>query len=93
MTPYNDPNTPTERHFNKIHKANRVVIEHSFGQLKRRFPILRYGIRLQLDNIPKCIMSCFILHNTAKFVDDPYEDLEVGIIKIGQYLSICFHCT
>ena len=38
MTPYNDPNTPAERHFNKIHKANRVVIEHSFGQLKRRFP-------------------------------------------------------
>ena len=82
MTPYNDPNTPAERHFNKIHKANRVVIEHSFGQLKRRFPILRYGIHLKLGNIPKCIMACFILHNIAKFVDDPYEDLEVGILKI-----------
>ena len=27
-------------------------------------------------------MACFILHNIAKFVDDPYEDLEVGILKI-----------
>ncbi len=76
LTPYADPSTPEQRHYNKCHTANRVVIENSFGHLKRRFPILRYGVRLKLENIPKCIMSCFILHNISKYLNDPYNDLD-----------------
>ncbi|XP_064646190.1 putative nuclease HARBI1 [Lineus longissimus] len=70
MTPFTDPNTPAERYFNREHAKNRVVIEQAFGQLKRRFPILRYGVRLKLDNVPKCIISCFVLHNIAKVLND-----------------------
>ena len=78
MTPYSDPNTPAERYFNLEHARNSVVIEQAFGQLKRRFPILRYGIRLKLENIPKCIMACFVLHNVAKFLNDPDDDFDGG---------------
>lgn len=70
MPPYRDPVTAEERNFNKVHCKNRVTIEQSFGQLKRRFPILRYGIRLQQDTIPVCIMACFILHNISKYLHD-----------------------
>ena len=41
MTPYNNPTTPAQMHFNREHRRNRVVIEQSFGELKARFPILR----------------------------------------------------
>lgn len=86
MTPYSNPNTAAERHFNREHARNRVVIEQAFGQLKRRFPILRYGIRLKLANAPKCIIACVVLHNVAKslndaddFGDDEEEEAEDGV--------------
>ena len=42
MAPYSNPATPSQRNFNGLLARNRVVIKHSFGQMKRRFPILRY---------------------------------------------------
>ena len=44
MTPFDNPITPVERRYNVMHARNRVLIEQSFGILKRRFPILRYGV-------------------------------------------------
>ncbi|XP_003724868.3 putative nuclease HARBI1 [Strongylocentrotus purpuratus] len=75
MTPFADPDTPVKRSFNRAHTRNRVVIEQAFGQLKRRSPILRYGVRLKLENIPKCIVACFVLHNVSRFLHDPDDDL------------------
>ena len=46
------------------------MIEQCFGQIKHRFPILQYGVRLQMDLIPKCIISCFILHSMSKMLND-----------------------
>jgi hypothetical protein len=70
MTPFKNAITNVEKRYNKIHTKNRVVIEQSFGQLKRRFPMLRYGLRLKLESIPMCIVACFMLHNIAKFLGD-----------------------
>ena len=77
MTPYKHPQNQGERKFNKTHCSNRVVIEQAFGQLKRRFPILHYGICLKLSVVPTCIMACFILHNVAKHLSDPddFDDI------------------
>lgn len=75
MTPFADPDTPVKRSFNRAHTRNRVVIEQAFGQLKRRFPILRYGVRLKLENTPKCIVACFVLHNVSRFLHDPDKRL------------------
>ncbi|XP_071796578.1 putative nuclease HARBI1 [Asterias amurensis] len=74
ITPFSEPSHPIQNHFNKLHKRNRVVVEQSFGQLKQGFPILRFGIRLKLENVSKCIMSCFDLHNIAKNLNDPFDD-------------------
>lgn len=70
MKPFDNPENNIEANFNYCHSRNRVVIEQSFGQVKRRFPILRYGIRLNFNMIPKCIISCFVLHNVSKFLND-----------------------
>jgi hypothetical protein len=48
MTPYSNPVSEMERRFNAHHARNRVIVENAFGQLKRRFPILRYGVSIYI---------------------------------------------
>ncbi|XP_047118925.1 putative nuclease HARBI1 [Schistocerca piceifrons] len=74
MTPFQNPETPDERAYNRLHSKERVIIERCFGQVKRRFPILQNKIRLAQTKIPSVIVACFVLHNVAKHVGD--EDFE-----------------
>ncbi|XP_030751003.1 putative nuclease HARBI1 [Sitophilus oryzae] len=55
MTPYSNPLQEYQIAF-RLLKSERVVIEHIFGQLKRRFPILKYGCRVKFTSIPKVII-------------------------------------
>lgn len=70
LTPYRNPQNDIENYYNIQHSTNRVIIERCFGQLKRRFPILGYKIRLKLDRISRIIICGFVLHNIAKHVND-----------------------
>ncbi|XP_047106771.1 putative nuclease HARBI1 [Schistocerca piceifrons] len=74
MTPFQNPETPDERAYNRLHSKERVIIEWCFGQVKRRFPILQNKIRLAQTKIPSVIIACFVLHNVAKHLGD--EDFE-----------------
>ncbi|XP_049790260.1 putative nuclease HARBI1 [Schistocerca nitens] len=74
MTPFQNPETPDERAYNRLHSKETVIIERCFGQVKRRFPILQNKIRLAQTKIPSVIIACFVLHNVAKHVGD--EDFE-----------------
>jgi hypothetical protein len=42
MTPFRICHTNEENVFNKLLKKERVIIERSFGQVKRRLPIIKY---------------------------------------------------
>lgn len=72
MTPFRNPTTDIEKTFNKVFTRERVIIERCFGQLKQRFSILQYKIRVSTELAPHVIASCFILHNIAKFLKDDY---------------------
>lgn len=40
-------------------------------------PILQYVCRVKLENIPKIIIACVVLHNIAKTLGDPdFEPVE-----------------
>ena len=84
LTPYAAPiNVPQER-FNVAHKKSRCVIERMFGMVKRRFPALFFGIRMQPGRACRVIMACFILDNIALsrrlpdfddvVIEDPFEE-------------------
>lgn len=75
MTPYVNP-TDDKRAYNRLHKSERVIIERMFGQLKRRFPILANTIRVSIRHVPQLITACMILHNIAKFLNEPQFDDE-----------------
>jgi hypothetical protein len=45
-----------QKNYNKAHKRARVVVEHSFGILKKRFPALLYCLRCRnLENVQAII--------------------------------------
>ncbi|KAJ8967138.1 hypothetical protein NQ314_003072 [Rhamnusium bicolor] len=70
MTPYPNPHEEYQRAFNRLLTSERVVIEHTFGKLTRRFLILKYGCRVKFTSIPKVIIACAVLHNIAKQLGD-----------------------
>lgn len=71
MVPYQDPTTEEQREFNRLHKSERAVIERCFGQLKKRFPMMQYTVRVGVEKLTRFILSAFILHNVAKYLNDP----------------------
>lgn len=71
MTPWRNPVTPAQQHYNNIFCRERVTIERCFGQLKARFPILQYKVRsTKMETIPSIIICCVVLHNIAKWLKD-----------------------
>lgn len=76
MTPYRQTDTVLKRTYNKLHKKERVIIEHMFGQVKQKFPILQNRVRVSTERIPSMVGACFVLHNAAKYLNDNEEFLD-----------------
>jgi len=76
LTPVFQPVTAAETDYNNAHARARNCIERTNGMLKRRFPALKYGMRLKLENTLRVIVATVVLHNIAVLVGDtePGED-------------------
>lgn len=70
ITPLLNPQRPEENLFNESQIRTRNPIERAFGVLKRRFPILALGIRLQKEKVEAVVMACVVLHNIALKMGD-----------------------
>lgn len=70
MTPYRNGDTIARQDFNRLHASERSLIERVFGQTKSRFPVLKHQIRLKLERVPTIVVSCCVLHNVAKHLQD-----------------------
>jgi hypothetical protein len=66
LTPYSSVNSPEQQAFNRAHMKTRCTVERAFGQLKKRFACLHYGLGIKLNRVCLTILACFILHNFAK---------------------------
>lgn len=64
-TPFLDPATPLEELYNQSQIRTRVCVERSYGVLKRRFPCLSMGLRVDVSAVRDIITACCILHNVA----------------------------
>lgn len=51
--------------------STRNVVERQYGVLKRRFPMLAYGMRVRVDTAQKLIAAAAILHNMCIDAHDP----------------------
>jgi hypothetical protein len=81
IVPFPNPVGDVQRYFNRIYAKERVVIERCFGQVKRRFPCLGYKLRVATDRVSGMIVACFVLHNTAKYLNDDDDFVEVNAIN------------
>ena len=75
MTPYTQPESPSQEKFNRAHKTC-CVFERSFGLLKCRFHILHSEIRMSPDRVCTIIAACFVLHNIAVSLREPEVDYD-----------------
>ncbi|XP_050299639.1 putative nuclease HARBI1 [Anthonomus grandis grandis] len=82
MVPFRNPNTPQERAHNNLFTKERVIIERCFGQLKQRFPMLQYKVRVSIEKVPKFVICCCILHNVAKYLKDELDPMELPLEDI-----------
>ena len=71
MTPFLNPASPEEEHYNRVHKRSCCTIERAFGQLKWQFHCLDSGLRCNIERISSTIIVCFVLHNLAKKWREP----------------------
>ena len=74
LTPFLNPNTPSQEAYNHSHKSTRNSIERSFGILKKRFPCLHFGLRNKMETSLCIIVACFVLHNMCIDLGDHFED-------------------
>ena len=79
LTPLANPTTEAEKAYNAAQISARNCIERTNGRLKRRFPALKYGMRLRMDHILPVITATVVLHNIATMLSDidPPEDKQL----------------
>ena len=71
--------TPAERkrrtQFNVRHAQARIAVEHAFGRLKGRFPVLKNIPGHDLDRIWRLICALLVLHNIVQKIGDRDADM------------------
>ena len=65
LTPLANPVNQAEARYNDAHVKTRSTIERTFGIWKRRFPCLKYGLRLHVSKVPHLIIAAAVIHNMA----------------------------
>ena len=61
VTPFLNPASPEEEHYNRVRKRARCTIERAFGQLKRRFHCLDSGLRCNIERISSTVMYLYYI--------------------------------
>lgn len=57
--------------YNESLVRSRNLIERTIGIWKRRFPIVAYGMRLNLETTKAIIIATTVLHNIARQMNEP----------------------
>lgn len=70
LTPIANPIGRGQALYNEAHIRTRNAQERLNGVLKRRFPVLAYGIRLKLETALTVIVATGVLHNIARDMNE-----------------------
>ena len=91
MSPYKNPQNRSESNklfyiihvknnlgrFNYKHSATRMAIEKAYGVIKRRFPLLKFGLRFKkVVDSANCIAAAVVLHNICLLHDDDLNNFD-----------------
>lgn len=78
LKPYDSPNTPSAKFYNKHHRKLRSLVERAIGLLKSRFRCLLLERKLRYDPLMAgyIIYSCTVLLNFLIGNNYPMDDIE-----------------
>ncbi len=78
LKPYDSPNTPAKKLYNKFHRQLRSLVERAIGLLKARFRCLLAERKLRYDPLMAgyIIYSCTVLHNFLLANNYRVDDIE-----------------
>ena len=62
-----------EEAYNNSHRRERNTIERCIGVWKRRFTVLKTGLRVKLERCPAIINATAVLHNIALSHNEEFE--------------------
>ncbi|GJQ74873.1 hypothetical protein Trydic_g21709 [Trypoxylus dichotomus] len=80
MTKLQEARTTAENLYNESIIRTRNVIERQYGVWKRRFPILQFGMRLNLDRVIAIVVATAVLHNIAIHMKDTLPNEEADFV-------------
>ena len=83
----NGGRTPEEQFFGYRFFSARMVIECAFARLKARFGCLRWGMDINIDDLPYVIHSCFVLHN---FCEINKEVINPSYVEVANKFDLEF---
>ncbi|KAJ8912531.1 hypothetical protein NQ315_014475 [Exocentrus adspersus] len=85
LTPLLNPQTRGDQLYNESHIRTRNIIERVNGILKRRFPVLAYGFRCNVENVLPIIVATTVLYNKARRMGEdeppPAEGIDENILE------------
>lgn len=70
LTPVTNPASDAAKRYNAAHVCARNSIERANGTLKRRFPALKYGMRVAVKHTLPVIVATVVLNNIALIMGD-----------------------
>jgi len=62
--------TMTEKAYNDMVRRSRTIVEHTYGRLKNKWPILKY-FRLEPEKLDDTFTACNVLCNIDQEYDNP----------------------
>ncbi|GJQ72227.1 hypothetical protein Trydic_g3318 [Trypoxylus dichotomus] len=80
MTKLQEARTVAENLYNESIIITRNVVERQYGVWKRRFPTLRFGMRLNLDRVMAILVATAVLHNIAVDMKDSRPNLAADFV-------------
>ncbi|GJQ87845.1 hypothetical protein Trydic_g1813 [Trypoxylus dichotomus] len=80
MTKLQEARTAAENLYNESIIRTRDVVARQYGVWKRRFPILRFGMRLNLDSVMAIVVATAVLHNIAIEMKEPRPNEEADFV-------------
>ena len=66
--------TPDQKTFNYRLSRARVVVEHAYGHLKARWRCLLKRNDTSIDDLPKLVSACCVLHNICELRGEAFDD-------------------